>query len=288
MKKALNINAQIQRLKEHGMLFNSEEKAKEILLDIGYYRLGFYSFPFEQTFPQLENRNHLLNKDTTFTSVVELYYFDNDLRHLLTTYINRIEINIRTQITYIVSNYYPLYPTWFANPNVMNRNYIQNFDKTVYSTIIENPVIKHHHTKYINDKYAPAWKTIEFMTLGNLSVLYLNIKEQKLQTEIARHYQCSYSVFVNYLETFRVLRNKCAHGNCLYNINLSKGIKIKPANINEADKHNIKGCIEVVKYFLKQISINRLHDLNKHLEQLLSIERSKQTKDIIKKCTGLY
>ena len=43
MKKALNIDQQIAKLKSHGMEFDNEEKAKEILLDIGYYRLGFYS-----------------------------------------------------------------------------------------------------------------------------------------------------------------------------------------------------------------------------------------------------
>lgn len=48
MKKALNIDQQIAKLKSHGMEFDNEEKAKEILLDIGYYRLGFYSFLLKQ------------------------------------------------------------------------------------------------------------------------------------------------------------------------------------------------------------------------------------------------
>lgn len=62
MKKALNIDQQIAKLKSHGMEFDNEEKAKEILLDIGYYRLGFYSFPFETTFPRINNRDHKLKK----------------------------------------------------------------------------------------------------------------------------------------------------------------------------------------------------------------------------------
>lgn len=37
MKRALNIEEQINKLKEHGMVFEDEEKAKEILLDVGYY-----------------------------------------------------------------------------------------------------------------------------------------------------------------------------------------------------------------------------------------------------------
>ena len=49
MKKALSLQAQIKRLEERGIIVQDEEKAKEILFDIGYYRLGFYTFPFEKT-----------------------------------------------------------------------------------------------------------------------------------------------------------------------------------------------------------------------------------------------
>ena len=37
MKTATSIEEQIQLLEERGMIFNDKEKAKEILLDIGYY-----------------------------------------------------------------------------------------------------------------------------------------------------------------------------------------------------------------------------------------------------------
>lgn len=39
MKKAYTIEPQINRLKSNGMVFDDGKKAKEILLDIGYYRL---------------------------------------------------------------------------------------------------------------------------------------------------------------------------------------------------------------------------------------------------------
>ena len=51
IKSATSIDMQIELLKERGMTFGDEKKAKENLLDIGYYRLGFYWFPFEESFP---------------------------------------------------------------------------------------------------------------------------------------------------------------------------------------------------------------------------------------------
>jgi abortive infection bacteriophage resistance protein len=51
MKQATTIEEQIALLKNRGMIIGNEDKAKEILMDIGYYRLGFYWFPFEKTYP---------------------------------------------------------------------------------------------------------------------------------------------------------------------------------------------------------------------------------------------
>lgn len=40
--KAISIEEQITTLKTRGLIIQNEDKAKEILKDIGYYRLGFY------------------------------------------------------------------------------------------------------------------------------------------------------------------------------------------------------------------------------------------------------
>ena len=177
MKKALDINQQTQLLEDRGVVFDNIEKAKEILLDVGYYRLGFYAFPFEQTFPDLRNRTHDYAPGTTFKSIYDLYLFDTQLRRLLLSALDRIEVNLRSRITYIVSNHYRESPTWFVDKSIMKPDFVTNFRNKVYQSLLENPVIKRHHNKYINDRYAPAWKTLEFMTLGNLSALYQSIKD---------------------------------------------------------------------------------------------------------------
>ena len=46
MKRATTIPEQIKLLRNRGVQINNEAKAKENLLDIGYYRLGFYFFPW--------------------------------------------------------------------------------------------------------------------------------------------------------------------------------------------------------------------------------------------------
>ena len=286
MKKALKIDDQIALLKKRGVNFDNEEKAREILLDIGYYRLGFYSFPFEKSFPAKENRTHEYKEGTTFKSIYDLYVFDTKLRRILLNALDRIEVNMRSTITYIVSNHYVDSPTWFVDRSKMDVSFVKTFRKKVYDNLEDNPVIKRHHEKYINDKYAPAWKTMEFLTLGNLTSLYQAIKDKEVKKEVAKCYRCSLKVFVNYLETIRVIRNKCAHGSCLYNIELSKGIKSKPAGIDNQDRHNIRGAVSVISHMLGIISQSRKNELTMEIDNLLAFPRENASNEILRTCTN--
>ena len=90
-------------------------------------------------------------------------------------------------------------------------SYIHNFDE-VYDAIKKKSVIKRHHQKYINDKYAPAWKTVEYMTFGNIKSLYLNLKNPADKLDICRHFGVKQTaIFENYTKIVRTLRNTCHH-----------------------------------------------------------------------------
>ena len=97
-KFATDIEEQIALLESRGMTISDMEKAKECLLDIGYFRLGFYWFPFEKTYPRKANRTHEFKEGTSFDYAIRLYYFDFDLRNILLKYISRVEINFRTKL----------------------------------------------------------------------------------------------------------------------------------------------------------------------------------------------
>lgn len=87
---ATTLDEQIQLLKSRGMQLDyTEEKVKEILGDIGYYRLGFYWHPFQI------DAQHNFKVGTKFSTIVSLYYLDSDLRNTLLRFINRIEIHFK-------------------------------------------------------------------------------------------------------------------------------------------------------------------------------------------------
>lgn len=287
-KRALTIKEQIELLKKRGMQFDNMSKAEEILGDAGYYRLGFFSFPFEKSYPNKSNRTHELVEGTTFRQVHDLYVFDSQLRFILTKALTRIEVNIRTRLTLMGSLHFGTDPWWFCNATYIERRFIAKFDREVYAAVKKNPAIEEHHKKYVRDRYAPAWKTMEFMTLGNLLFLYEAIKDHRLKKEIAKHYGCSIKVFLNYLETIRLVRNRCAHGGCLYNLDVKKGISKVPANVDNTDSHNIKGAIRVILYFLGVISLRHRNEvINEILGELDKLSQSPKAELVVKECSNL-
>lgn len=272
------------------MNIGDEDKAKENLLDIGYFRLGFYFFPFEVNYPQKDNRNHQYKEGTLFDNGVKLYYFDFDLRNILARYLTRIEINFRTKIVYTVSNRYNQDPVWFVNSNIVTHKYVQNFDKLVYTdTFKTESVIKQHHRHHSNDKYAPAWKTIEFMSFGAVIVLYRELKDKILQLEIAKSYGfTSIKTFLVYLETVRFVRNCCAHGKVIFDLHLNSRIKSGPIRVTAQNASNLSGAIQVIRYMLGRISTNRVLELDEKLDKLLQNNKvPENVKTIIEQSSGL-
>lgn len=250
--------------------------------------MGFYCYPFEVSYPSKLNRDHKYKCDTTFDHLVHMYYFDVDLRNLFSRYIYRIEINFRTRLIYTVSNEYKDSSTWFINPYCVSSAYINSFDELVYTKKFKkNNVIKAHHQKYINDRYAPAWKTIEFMTLGNILVLYRALKDEKVKCKIARDYGfSSVRTFENYMEVLRIIRNQCAHNGVLFDISLPRSIANGPAGKMSENKANLYGAFCVLHYMLDRISENRAKDLKSQLEEILD-KCSGELRSIIEICSGI-
>jgi abortive infection bacteriophage resistance protein len=263
---ATDITSQINLLVTRGMILDlPEEKIKEHLLDIGYYRLGFYWHTFEK------NSEHEFKEETKFSDVIKLYYLDTDLRNLLLKYTNRIEINFRTKVIYHVSNHYKESPTWFADRAIVPQETIDFVDKNYNPQFIKNnKPIKQHHLNHINDKYAPAWKTLEFLTFGNVFNIYKSIKNVVLKEKISNEFGVvNLDKFYNLFKVVIDIRNSCAHGDVLYDYKRPQGIAVIPAiQFNSNDRSSLDSCIKVISFFLGSISKNRQTELNQEVKNL--------------------
>ena len=276
-RKARSVKEQIELLKKRGMIFDDEDKAEQILEDVGYYRLGFYWYYFQK-----DLKKHLFQENTHFSTVIDLYYIDVDLRFLLIKVLSRIEINLRTHIIYTVSNHYKNNPFWFADKRIMKNQFVDTLDDFYTDIKKKNKVISEHHRKYPNDKYAPAWKTLEFMTLGSLYTLFISLKEKDVKEEIASKYKIkSVKIFDNYFKVIFNIRNICSHTRVLYDLNhyiavTEKGI----IPIQRNEKNSLNAYIEVISYFYQKISTNRAKEFQDNLKEIFL--RCSDNKDIMK------
>ena len=264
-RKARSIEEQIKLLKKRGMIFDDEDKAEQIFEDVGYYRLGFYWYHFQKDF-----KKHLFLDNTHFSTVINLYYLDVDLRFLLIKVLSRIEINLRTRIIHIVSNHYKDNPFWFADKKIMKNQFVDTLDNFYTDIKKKNKVIAEHHRKYPNDKYAPAWKTLEFMTLGSLYTQFTSLKEEEIKTAIASKYRVrNIKVFDNYFKVIRNIRNICSHTRVLYDLSYYETVVKKGVvKISDEEKNSLSAIIKVISYFLQQISANRANDFQNNLKEL--------------------
>jgi abortive infection bacteriophage resistance protein len=277
--KPTTYDEQVDLLYSRGMELDLPvDKIKEILGDIGYYRLGFYWHPFEI------DSQHNFRPGTKFSECLELYYFDNDLRQILVRYTNRIEINFRTKLVYEGSSKFKNDPKWFINTSNVHGYYVSGF-MVIYNKLKEeNKFLKRHHTKYLNHKVAPAWKTIEFLSFGSVYNLYKALKDQELKKLIAIHYGLKkFEKLQNYLGITLFIRNSCAHGAVIFDLHTPLEIEKLPfIHFNNDDRHSLDSAMKIIHFLLLKISANRAADFIDEIDLLVSKRiKSVSLKDVI-------
>lgn len=176
-KQPISITDQMSVLKNRGLLFDDEQAAAECLKIISYFRLANYWKPMEY-----DKVNHIFKPKSRFENVVTLYNFDKDLRTLIFSAIQSIEIALRTKVIQIVSSNYGAF--WFADESLFSNN-------TIFSKCLANieeelkrskeDFLIEHFSKYDNPPYPPAWKTLDVSSFGTLSKLYCNLTDNNLK-----------------------------------------------------------------------------------------------------------
>ncbi len=145
----------------------------------------------------------------------------------------------------------------------MSSSFIKDFPNHYNQDFInKHSVIKNHHNKYPNSKYAPAWKTLENFPFGSIFKVFESITDNDIKERIST--KLGIKPIDKFEKTFRGLvhiRNRCAHGAILYNFYLPKSLPNIPAIDYIDDKRNtLRVMIQVVAYILESISVNRKED----------------------------
>ena len=190
IKQSLTIQQQIEKLKSRGLIIDDNSIVANYLSNISYYRLRAYTFPFQND--GKEKEHHFIRSDIHFNDIIDLYCFDRELRTLVFNAIEKIEVSIRTKITYqyavTTKNSH-----WFTDESLfkddsyfaLNKSKVKEeffkyndlIDEIGYEINRSNEdFIKHYKEKYTEPDIPPSWMTLEVVSFGTLSRLYELLK----------------------------------------------------------------------------------------------------------------
>ena len=219
-KPPLTLEQQIQKLKERGLLIPDEERAKNVLRNISYYRLRAYPYPFQDN---TEVANHqFLRDDISLDDIIDLYSFDEQLRSLLNRALGRIEISLRTRLALEYSNntaspFWYLYADLFHIPAEQYDTLIEKIREEVQRS--KEDFVVHYYEKYGEPALPPSWMMVEVISMGLLSKLCsgLDKKHPAYKSICSALGLKGIEILQNWMHALTSLRNVCAHHNRLWN-----------------------------------------------------------------------
>ena len=213
---AITITDQIENLKQLGLIINDEEFARNFLNDVSYFR-------FEKAYSLgLKDKNGMYYPNITFDTLVELYMFNSNFRHLIFEQIEHIEVNFRCRISNYFSETYGIFGYYDANnfrSSVHHTEFINEINKEIQRNS-KSPFVKNFTDNYDNGKI-PFYALIELFSFGTLSKFYKNMKNPDKKA-VAKIYGENFRFIESWIENIAFVRNVCAHYGRLYNINITK------------------------------------------------------------------
>jgi abortive infection bacteriophage resistance protein len=226
-KPALTFEQQLHTLEQRGLKVHEPDLALKRLSNVSYFRLSAYAYPFRLRDPA----THLVGSDfeqgASFEKVLELYDFDTRLRELVLCAIERIEVAVRTQLTYHLALKYGAFGYAEAanfHPKFIHQQWLESLYVEVERS--KDKFIDHYKTKYDGFPKIPIWMLTEVMSMGSLSMAYSGLRnDQKLSIEdkkvIADHFHVPHKRLADWLHTLTYVRNVCAHHSRLWNRELA-------------------------------------------------------------------
>ena len=182
--RAITTEQQIDILKERGLLIDDVERAVKALDIISYFRLAGYWRHFEA-----DHTTHQFREGCRFADIIDLYSFDKQLRALLFTAIQTIEVAVRTKIIKHFALEFGAF--WF-----MDENFATNEARFATNLAVIRKEVERSHDDFITEHFRNA----------------------TAKHAVAREFGLNHHKFFrSWLECLAVLRNCCAHHSRLSN-----------------------------------------------------------------------
>lgn len=208
-KPALTFEQQLELLRQRGLSIQDSDRVLHWLRRVSYYHLSAYFLPFKD--------GESFRPDANFDDIAGLYIFDRKLRLLVLDAIERIEVAIKTAITYEIGHIYGSFG------HTDSANFSSEFDHAKFMIELmseeqraQETFARHFRQKYTAETHLPVWMATEFLSFGAVSKLYRSLSPQ-IKQRIAAEYDVGDQFLVSWLHALSYVRNVCAHHKRLWN-----------------------------------------------------------------------
>ena len=215
-KTPLDYTAIIKMMKSRGLIIVDEQKAINFLKVISYFRLANYLRPMEK-----DKEKHLYKPNSRFENAIDLYYFDKELRGIIFSAVQSIEIALRSKMIHHISLKHGAF--WFMDASLFKDNNIYQQCLTLMRQEMvrsKEDFITEHRAKYSEPDMPPVWKILEVTSFGTLSKLFCNLKDNSVKKVIAREFNLpQHLILESWVKCAVNLRNCLAHHARVWNRN---------------------------------------------------------------------
>lgn len=248
------VEEQLDILRSRGLIINDEAQARDFLLRNNYYRISGYSLTLR--------KNDVFSKSATFQDIINIYYFDLELRHILLQYLEVIEVQMKSIYAYEFTKAHGptgyLDETFFTN-KTKHQEIISKAEQQKTQRLPHEAYLKH----FVNDlqQDIPLWAYVDLLTISDISILY-SISEQTLMDSVARAFGLTMNkgpaILGRYMHSMTIIRNLCAHGSRIYNrlfeqkpsLNKKEKALLRKNSNGEIDNAHFYGFLLVMKRIL--------------------------------------
>lgn len=222
----LSFQQQLELFEERGMSVKKNDTKK--LEVIGYYRIKQFAAPIAKR-EIVDGVTIYDYTDISFSDVLKRYYQDKNLRSHLLHAIEKIEVALKTRLSFVLGNNYgPFgylnFSTWcdktsFPKFEIEKRQFF--FKKDLLKSINHSCSEDLSNSQNLDTGGFPSiWLAVEVLTFGEV-IRLLEIMSIKNKNKISRAFNCTHKELLSWMKCLNFVRNSCAHNSNIIDMQLS-------------------------------------------------------------------
>lgn len=257
---------QLALLEQRGMTIDNPASAEALLRQLNYYRLSGYWHPMRRFDAATGQSLNMFRSGASFELVHQLYLFDEQLRHVVSGELARIELAIRALLGHelgAIDPFIHLLPELLGAPahQVASKRGDTRYEvwlrkyESALSTSRED-FVAHHKNKYGGK--LPIWAAIEVMDWGALSHLY-GMAPGRARNPVAGACGLRAPQLESWLKSLNILRNYSAHHARLFN----RVFHIKPRlnndprlSITKGNENRVFAQLTLIQYLHHELNLS--------------------------------